>query len=313
VRNALAGASLAVLSLSVLPARAQGPSTASELTAAEKQLADGESELAAAGGTCVTMCKALQSMMNAADRICALAKDGPESDQKRCADARGKVAEALARVRAACPDCNPGPPLAPSTEPPKKKAAGKDMGGEDVELAKPAPAPMPAEATTSYRTESRAPSRVSVTIDPLRLFLPTFLVQLRFEKALTSNVSIALAGAYGSLKTQGATGPSRTSATMLGVEFRGYVVGRVDEFGVFVAAEVNHRNASLFIDDHLESRSFVSGLTAGPLVGVKMVTVGGFTFESRVGASYVIDDQRWSGGPRPKIVPNFGVGVGFSL
>jgi hypothetical protein len=147
----------------------------------------------------------------------------------------------------------------------------------------------------------------------MRLFLPRLLVQLRFEKALSARFSLALAGAYGTLETQGANGPGRASATMLGAEIRAYVLGRVDEVGLFVSAEINHRNAALFVEDHIVTRSFVLGLTAGPVVGLKLVTVGGFTLESRVGASYVIDDQRWAGAPRPKIVPNFGVGAGFSF
>ncbi|MGZ3419081.1 MAG: hypothetical protein ACXVEE_14515 [Polyangiales bacterium] len=312
MRTALPGASLALLALWAAPVRAEG----NDLASAQKQLAQGEADLAAAGGTCVTMCKALQSMMNAADRICELAKDGPAEDQKRCAEARSKVTEALARVRAACPDCSPGPPLAPSTAEPKKPSAEKAGGAggiakEDAE-AKAPPAMAPSEATT-VSSEHRTSPRVSITIDPLRFFLPAFLVQLRFEKAITSRVSLALAGAYGTLPIQGATGPRRTSATMLGAELRGYVVGRVDGFGVFLSAEIAHRNANLFIDDNFTTRNFVLGLTAGPLIGVKMVTVGGFTFESRVGASYVIDDNRTDNEPHPKIVPNFSVGVGFTL
>lgn len=313
MRPALVAASLALFALTAAPVRAEGTLThASDLVAAEKQLADGETELAATGGTCVTMCKALQSMMNAADRICALAKEGPpedrERDQQRCTEARTKVADAVARVRAACPDCNPGPPLAPSTAAPvpKEPASADDPGAHEIQTTALAP------PSADYRAH-RAKTLVSVTVDPMRLFLPRLLVQLRFEKALSARFSLALAGAYGTLETQGSNGPGRASATMLGAEIRAYVLGRVDEVGLFVSAEINHRNAALFAEDHIVTRNFVLGLTAGPVVGVKLVTIGGFTLESRLGASYVIDDQRWAGAPRPRIVPNFGVGVGFSF
>jgi len=314
VHSAFAGAlGLSVALFALAPARAHAQTgAAAEKAAAEKQLAQGEADLAAAGSACVTMCKALQSMMNAADRICALAKDGPPDDQKKCAEARTKVADALARVRAACPDCNPGPPLAPTSEPAKPPV--KQPSANESEEAK-APTALPPEPGTAavLATERRPSRRVTLTLDPMRLFAPAYMIQLRFEKAVSSRVSFAFAGGYGSLKTQDATGPSRTTASMLAIELRGYLVGQTDGFGLFVSAEVSYREASLFANDHLADRFFPLGISAGPLVGVKIVTVFGLTLESRIGASVMLDDRRHGPDPKSVIVPNYGIGLGVTF
>jgi hypothetical protein len=160
----------------------------------------------------------------------------------------------------------------------------------------------------------RTPRSVSVTLDATRLFLPAYMVQLRFEKALTPRVSVALTGGYGSLPSYGNESRGRASATLIGAEMRGYLLGGFDTTGLFVSAEIVQRNASLFFDEHVSSRTFVQGLTVGPTIGVKMVTFGGFTVESRVGAAYVVDDKRRDDGlAHDKIVPTFGVGLGFTL
>jgi MYXO-CTERM domain-containing protein len=53
----------------------------------------------ASTGDCATACRALDSMRNAADKLCAL---DPGS---RCANARQRLEAASARVRSACPTC----------------------------------------------------------------------------------------------------------------------------------------------------------------------------------------------------------------
>jgi hypothetical protein len=63
------------------------------------QAAFDEAAASALDTDCALSCRALESMRRAADRLCAL------DPGDRCAKARAKVAEAMARVRAACPDC----------------------------------------------------------------------------------------------------------------------------------------------------------------------------------------------------------------
>ncbi|APR84526.1 Hypothetical protein A7982_09875 [Minicystis rosea] len=63
----------------------------------------GEGRLSTADtGTCATACRALASMLTAAEHLCKLAG---ESDG-RCEDARGRVRGASARVKSACPACS---------------------------------------------------------------------------------------------------------------------------------------------------------------------------------------------------------------
>lgn len=97
----------------------QAPSSPSELDALERQLEDDLTSLATAD--CTIACKALESMIRSAARICEL-DPGP-----RCERAKGKVADATRRVRDACPNC---------------AAAGE---GEPETISKGAPSPKEAE------------------------------------------------------------------------------------------------------------------------------------------------------------------------
>lgn len=51
---------------------------------------------------CPAMCKALDSLKNAADHLCALSKS---SEPKRCGDAQAKVQKATAKVKSMCGGC----------------------------------------------------------------------------------------------------------------------------------------------------------------------------------------------------------------
>lgn len=294
-------------------AGAQGVPEAGRVSAiadAEQELAQGQKELEASGGTCVTMCKALQSMMRAADRICDLAKGGADGDQQRCSDARSKVAEAAARVRAACPDCNPAPPLAPSTTPPTEPGKAPMTKGEE-----PHPAPMMAGdlSLESRVTSAREGRTLTVTFDPLRLLAPPADFLLRFERGFGRRASIGIVAGYGSIRKVGSEGRGHVGGTTLGAEARVYVAGAFDATGLFLGAEFVHRSAVLTEDEHLDARYFVPGITVGPVVGLKAVFPGGLTLETRAGASVVVDDQRPPTQPRDKVVPTFGVGLGWSF
>ncbi len=51
---------------------------------------------------CPAMCKALDSLKNAAEHLCALSKS---SEPKRCGDAQAKVQKATAKVKSMCGGC----------------------------------------------------------------------------------------------------------------------------------------------------------------------------------------------------------------
>jgi hypothetical protein len=97
----------------------------------------------------------------------------------------------------------------------------------------------------------------------------------------------------------------------IGGEVRGYVFGGFDRFGVFVAADMMHRSASLELGGSVSTRAYPLGLSLGGLVGTKLVTYGGFTLEARVGASYLVSDRRNEGGPR--VQPHGGVSAGWTF
>ncbi len=312
-------ASLGVLFVMAAPlARAQGDATgavaSSEMDAAVKALGEAEAELAA-GTPCVTMCKALQSMMGAADRICELAKGGSEHDQKRCGDARAKVAEAIASVRKSCPDCNPSPPLAPSTTPVPAKAQSDEEPTTAPDAA-PLARPVNAGESVSRSSAANLSRTTTITLDPLAIFLPTYVVQLRVERALTQRTSLAVTASAGSLPNVRFVGPKTTdrpSVGVVGAELRRYVVGQGDGFGVFVSADVTVRTAASEPGTKLDARGFVPGMVIGPLAGVKLVTEPGFTIETRVGVGWVARDERPEGTPRDKVVPIGTIGVGWAF
>jgi len=264
---------------------------------------------------CDTMCKALQSMIRAADRICELARDGNATEQKRCTDAKAKVAEATSRVRASCPNCDPSPPYAPSTaEKPKPDEAKVPAAGKA-----PPPSPMvdeptpPREESVAFAAGVARGRTSTISLDVIPLFAPPALGQLRFERAVSSRFSFAIVGGIGSLPKTGPQGSGRTSAFGVGGELRGYLFGSFDRFGLFVGADVMFRSANnVAPGEYVEARAFPLGLTAGALVGTKLVLGGGFTVEARIGPSFVVDDRR-DGGPRPKVLPSGGVSLGWTF
>lgn len=283
------------------------PTALADFAAAEKALS--------LSAPCDTMCKALQSMVRAADRICELARDGGATDQKKCADARARVADATAKVRAACPTCDPAPPYAPSTTPstapPPPVTKGEDKASvgkkatEDADMA-------PREPAAAYsETVVAGARRTSVTLDVLPFFAPPWMVHGRFERSVQPWLSIAINASYGSLPKNGPEGRGRSSALAIGGEVRGYFIGRFDGFGVFVAADLTHRSAALQQQETVSARTFPVGLALGGVLGTKLVTYGGLTLEARAGASYLLNDNRHGGGAR--VFPHGGVALGWTF
>jgi hypothetical protein len=108
-----------------------------DIEALQKEIDRDETELASK--SCVDACRALTSMKNAAERLCAI-DPGP-----KCEDARDRVARATERVRGACPECAAATlttkPEAQQTTPP------------------PPPAPVRAGATAQSMPAQSAPRR----------------------------------------------------------------------------------------------------------------------------------------------------------
>lgn len=263
---------------------------------------------------CDTMCKALQSMIRAADRICELARDGNATEQKRCTDARAKVAEATSRVRASCPNCEPSPPYAPSTaEKPKPDEAKVPAAGKALPAPPPADEPAPPRESVAFAAGVSGGRTSTISLDVIPLFAPPVVGQLRFERAVSSRFSFAIVGGIGSLPKTGPQGSGRSSVFGVGGELRGYLFGSFDRFGLFLGADAMFRSANnVAPGEYLEARAFPLGLTAGALVGTKLVFRSGLTVEARIGPSFVLDDRR-EDGPRPRVLPNGGVSLGWTF
>jgi hypothetical protein len=73
--------------------------------AARDELARAEGTLQASPGDCATACRALESLERAVGRLCALVDS--TDDQRRCDDARQRLATARERVRQTCGACSP--------------------------------------------------------------------------------------------------------------------------------------------------------------------------------------------------------------
>src|SRR5207248_3954178 len=90
------------------------------LDEAQHAFDEAQTAFAASGTDCVIMCRALQSMARAAERICALTPPVDEAAKHRCDDARARVEEAKKKVLAACPGCT----MVPSGGVPDEAATG---------------------------------------------------------------------------------------------------------------------------------------------------------------------------------------------
>lgn len=77
-----------------------------QLRDAQASFDDAAKAFTAAGSDCARLCKALSSMSNATSRLCDLAKDGPEAEQKKCADAKERLTQAEAKVKSSCGGCS---------------------------------------------------------------------------------------------------------------------------------------------------------------------------------------------------------------
>jgi len=96
-----------------LPEMTAGTTKPKDAAEAEAALTSAEQDLDKLVGTdpkptplstdgCVTVCKAIASIRNAAEHVCALSPDEPA----RCESAKGRADRAAERAKSACPTCS---------------------------------------------------------------------------------------------------------------------------------------------------------------------------------------------------------------
>jgi hypothetical protein len=83
----------------------KAPSREAQRSAARSELERWEASLKASVSDCAAACRALASMSRAAEHLCALVDSS--DDQRRCDDAKRRVAGARDRVRQTCGVCSP--------------------------------------------------------------------------------------------------------------------------------------------------------------------------------------------------------------
>jgi hypothetical protein len=274
---------------------------------------------AASGTDCVIMCRALQSMARAAERICALTPGGDAAAKKRCDDARAKVEEAKKKVLAACPGCA-GVPSDEAPDQTTKKPNVGEGGAGTTTMTTPPPPPTSGEAESlaggvAYADESIAlhhQKTVTVAVSPLSLAWNPYFVEGHLEVRLFGPISVLVRGGAGSFKREApVSGESdRTFGWRLGGGVRAYF----DAFnpklaGAFLGIEQKWDEAK----DGARWLHFIPGLTVDLVAGYKLVSVGGFTLETQVGASVVATDRRPDTLPRPRVVPTWDLAIGYTF
>ena len=118
---------------------------------------------------------------------------------------------------------------------------------------------------------------VSVTFNPLRLFVPVF--EAAAEVRLMPALGVAGIGGIGSVKIQGA----HFTVTEVGGQIVAYPLGDFRSLqlgGEVLWLHINGNKADI--------SAAAAGIAVGPFVGYKLITRGGFTFSVQGGGQYVI-------------------------
>jgi hypothetical protein len=164
--------------------------------------------------------------------------------------------------------------------------------------AAPAPAPAPAPAASSNTTPSMTTEPAAkkeededrliyASFSPLHLIFPIFEAQV--EARLHRRIGAAIIGGYGVVKVDSLLAEYKFKVWELGGQIVGYPVGHFDH-GMQLGVEVLYAGVSA---DDTATNSGVTvsgsanGLSFGPIIGYKLATKIGFSFNIQLGAAYL--------------------------
>jgi hypothetical protein len=294
---------------------------ASKMAAAQADFDELDKSLVSASGQdCATMCKALESLSRAAERICVLAKDGGDADKKRCENAKARLEEATKRVRAACPAC-----VGATTPSPIEAAGKKGVPKEEPTISgtttvPPSPPPSPKDAgkldmdeapaygeASSVAFERRRRRFLTLALSPVAFVWPAYSLRLGLEVGLPAGLSLGVDAGFGGAKHAGG---KLESVLSLGAALRLYPTRdgfRGSLSGPFLGVQSSWAKESRGSDDAQVAPKFV----LGPMLGWKVVLDPGFTFEPSAGFGVVLSDGRTDGGSA--LVPTWQLRIGWTF
>lgn len=153
-------------------------------------------------------------------------------------------------------------------------------------------------SSSSQEEEQEAPRRsrfaeprkrvVTVAFSPLQLLLPIF--QMSTHVRIGDDFSVGAIGGYGSVPVNVLNGTSSANAWEAGAQFLYFAEGSFDG-GMEVGLEALFTHVAIESGQGLSSSVAAAGLAIGPLLGWKLVTKAGFTFDSQIGIAYLAAKQ----------------------
>jgi len=154
--------------------------------------------------------------------------------------------------------------------------------------------------------EVERPKRnVTLTFDPLELLFPIF--QMHADFRVGDDFAVGLIGGYGQAKVDALLLPNeplppKAPLWQVGAKATYFAQGDF-EGGMHVGLEAVYTHAKLEGRTALGTGSvsgLAAGLIAGPIVGWKLVTKAGFTFDSAIGVGLIAYKQKSSDPDAPK-------------
>ena len=177
-------------------------------------------------------------------------------------------------------------------------------GGQDPNDPEVAPGTTPKPGKRKFYVveveEVERPKRqVGVTFDPFQLLFPIF--QMHVDVRINDDFGVGLIGGFGKSKVDYVTvgneaAPPPAALFQIGAKAVYYAQGDF-EGGLHVGVEALYTHAKLEGRSALNVASIgglVAGLIVGPVIGWKLVTKAGFTFDSSFGIGLIAQKQKSS-------------------
>jgi hypothetical protein len=202
----------------------------------------------------------------------------------------------------------------PSDEAPDQAATKKPEAGAGT-APPPPPEESPVYAGAVYESRGlAAKNTVTIALSPLSLLSDPYFVEGHIELRIFGPVSVLFRGGAGSFKREPPSSDPSASDRGLGWRFGGGARAYFDArnpllAGAFFGIEEKWDDAK----DGARWLHFVPGLTLDFVAGYKLVTAGGFTLETQLGASAVATDRRPDTMPRPRVVPTWDIAIGYTF